>query len=201
MITPPINDVMKVLMVATREEKVLLNCYIQTGARRSEIFRWKWLEDINFDRKQYRLGTKKTKDGSMSYRWFPMSEELYSDLWWWYNNRPVKTSMWVFCVSLETHLHYGEPHKDYRGFLRRLCDRAQVPRFGYHGLRAFFASVLADKHKQSSKTIQILLRHANVSTTERYLNKLHTDLSGVVNLISETIHEGHTDGTHKIKKG
>ena len=136
--TPPINDVLKVLMVATREEKVLLNSYIQTGARRSEIFRWKWFEDINFDQKQYRLGTRKTRDGSMSYEWFPMSEELYSDLWWWFQNRPVKDSPWVFCVSRRDHPQYGQPHKDYRWFLYRLCERAQVPRFGYHGLRAFF---------------------------------------------------------------
>jgi hypothetical protein len=38
-------------------------------------------------------------------------------------------------------------NKDYRGFLRRLCNRAEVPRFGCHELLAFFASVLADNYK------------------------------------------------------
>jgi integrase len=80
--TPPQEDILKLLMAATREERIFLNCYLQTGARRSEIFRWTWVDDINFERREVRLGTRKTRDGSMSYETLPMSGELYQDLWW-----------------------------------------------------------------------------------------------------------------------
>lgn len=67
--TPSTEDVLKVMAAATREELVFLNCYLQTGARRSEIFRWTWVEDINFEKREVRLTTKKTKDGSPDSQW------------------------------------------------------------------------------------------------------------------------------------
>ena len=80
--TPPTKDVLKLLAAATRKETAFLYAYIYTGARRSEIYRWIWNEDINFERRTYRLGTRKNRDGSMSYEWFPMPDELYEQLWW-----------------------------------------------------------------------------------------------------------------------
>lgn len=50
--TPPSQDVLQVLMVANRKERVLLYAYIQTGARRSELYRWNWIDDINFEKRQ-----------------------------------------------------------------------------------------------------------------------------------------------------
>jgi len=40
------------------------------------------VEDVNFDQRIYRLGTRKTRDGSMEYEWIPMTNEVLDSLWW-----------------------------------------------------------------------------------------------------------------------
>jgi len=181
--TPPSKDVLKVLMAATRPEKVFLYAYIQTGARRSEIFRWTWLEDINFDRRQYRLGTRKTRDGSMSYEWFPMGQELYDELFWWWNNRTVKESPYVFVNDHEWSAHYGEPYTYRRKFMSGICKRAGVKTFHFHALRRFCASMLSDAGK-STNAIRRFLRHKNVRTTEIYIQNINDDMQDVADALS-----------------
>ncbi|MBW2059682.1 MAG: hypothetical protein JRJ26_19515 [Deltaproteobacteria bacterium] len=47
--------------------------------------------------------------------------------------------------------------------MRRLCEAAGIdPPFGLHALRRYCASSLADRHKQSTKTIQRFLRHSRI---------------------------------------
>ena len=164
--TPPTEDVLRVIAVANREERIFLNCYLHTGARRSEIFAWRWNEDINFERREVRLGTRKTRDGSIEYEWLPMSDMLYEELWSWWLNRPIKDPTYVF-VSTSNRYH-GKPFTTRNRFLRGLCKRAGVQPFGFHALRRYVASFLADTHKVSAKTIQRILRHKNLATTERY---------------------------------
>ena len=132
--TPPTEDVLRLLAVANREEGVFLDCYLQTGARRSEIFRWTWVEDINFEKREVRFGTRKTKDGSMEYQWFPMSDDLYDSLWWLWNHRKFKQSPYVF-VDARPGAHYGKHYKVRRRFMRGLCERAGIKPFGFHALR------------------------------------------------------------------
>lgn len=197
--TPPTKDVLKVLAAATREEKVFLNCYLQTGARRAEIFRWTWNEDINFDRREVRLGTRKTRDGSMEYEWLPMNEELYGELTWWWEHRPIKDTPYVFVsTSAKPGRHYGKPYKERRWFMQTLCKRAGVQPFGFHALRRYVASVLADTHKVSAKTIQRILRHKNVTTTERYIQNINRDLGATMDLLGE---KGYQEGLPKNTKG
>ncbi len=179
--TPPTVDMLKVLATAKREERVLLSCYIQTAARRSEIFRWTWVEDINFEKRQIRLGTRKTRDGSMEYEWLRMSDELYDDLWWWWNNRTIKESPYVFVST--SNRYYGQPFTTRRQFVKGLCKRAGVKEFNFHALRRYVASFLADTQKVSAKSIQRLLRHKNVTTTERYIQNIDHDMEYTVNLL------------------
>jgi integrase len=73
---PSVNDVRKVLAAASRKETVFLLSYIYTGARKSEIFRWTWVDDIDLKTGHYRLGTRKTNDQSMKYQTFPIPSEL-----------------------------------------------------------------------------------------------------------------------------
>jgi integrase len=65
-----------------------------------------------------------------------------------------------------------------------LCKRANIRKLGFHALRRYVASVLADEHKVSAKTIQRLLRHRSVTTTEKYIKKINNDLESTVNLLS-----------------
>jgi integrase len=193
--TPPSEDVLKLLAAANREERIFLNCYLHTAARRSEIFRWTWNEDINFERREVRLGTRKTRDGSTRYDSLPMSDELYHDLWWWWKNRPVKDTPYVFAST--SNRHYGEPFTSRHQFMKGLCKRAGVKTFGFHALRRYCASLLADTHKISAKTIQRILRHRNLATTERYIQNINRDLEATMNLFSE---KGYHEGLPKAEE-
>lgn len=186
--TPSTQDVLALLLAASKAEKVFLQAYLNTGARRSEIFRWTWHEDINFDRREVRLGTRKTRDGSMEYEWLPMTDTLYDELWWWWSNKTMKNSPYVFPSEHRARgSHYGGQYVERRWFLRTLCKRAGVKYFGFHALRRYVASILADTHKVSSKVIQRVLRHKNVGTTERYVKRLHSDLRATMELLKTDI--------------
>ena len=89
--------------------------------------------------------------------------------------RRDKTNPYVFHFS---------GHK-LRYMMERLCKRAEVKPFGFHALRRYVASVLADTHKVSSKTIQRILRHKNVSTTERYIQNINHDLESIMDLLGQ----------------
>jgi integrase len=202
--TPSTEDVLRVLAAATRREKVFLLSYVYTGARRSEIFRWVWDDDINFEQGAYRLGTRKTEDGSMSYEWFPMPDELYNELRWLWNNKvpdrkyteeqaeALKRCPYVF-PNTHPHETFGKPFTQRRWFLHELCEKAEVKPFGYHALRRFFASRLKDIGK-GTKTIQRMLRHQHLHTTEKYIQSLNDDLSGVTEgLLEKKAREPGTD--------
>lgn len=194
--TPPAEDVLKLLMAATRKERVFLDAYLQTGARRSEIFRWNWIDDINFEKREVRLGTRKTKSGSMEYEWFPMSDDLYKSLRWWWKNRTIKESPYVFTDDQKGR-HYGQPYKERRRFMAGLCKRAKIKKFGFHALRRFVASVLADSGK-STNVIKRVLRHKNLRTTELYIQNINNDLKDTLESLNfEKVHEG---GTRKIDR-
>lgn len=55
----------------------------------------------------------------------------------------------------------------------------------------YVASVLVDTHKLSAKTIRRILRHKNLSTTEKYTLNINQDMDAVVNLLS-------TNGPHMV---
>jgi integrase len=182
--TPPIEDVLRLLAVATRNEKIFLDCYIQTGARRSEIFRLLWT-DVDFNRRMIRLGTRKTKDGSMKYRNIEMSDSLYQSLWWQWENRKFRRSPYVF-IDDQPGPHYGKPYKARRRFMAGLCKRAGVKQFGFHALRRFVASVL-DSKNVPLKQIQLILGHSRPTTTDRYLDNLHQGQKVFMDRISEAL--------------
>ena len=118
----------------------------------------------------------------MEYEYFPMSETLYEYLWWWWNNRDVKDSPYVF-PNDRPGLHYGRPHVDQRKYLKRICIRAGVKPFGYHALRRYEASDLADTHNVGAMTIQRILRHKKLATTERHIQKINSDLKSTLYLL------------------
>jgi integrase len=194
--TPPSEDVLKVLAAATRQQTVLLLSYIYTAARRSEIFRWTWVEDINLEKRSYRLGTKKTHDGSWSYEWFPMPDELHAELAWWWHNRTFRDSPYVF-TDEQPGPHYGKPHTARRRLMAGLCKRSGVKAFGFHALRRFVASRLSDMGK-STNTIRRMLRHRSVHTTELYIQNINKDLKGIA---SGILDEKGTKAGHEREGG
>jgi integrase len=170
---PPVEDFDKVFDLAEGQDKVMLTAFLYLAARRGEIFRLKWT-DIDFHNGAVRLTTRKTEDGSMRPDWIPMTAELKRSFLLWWQERPYKSSEYVFTMlddGFSAKHGPGSPFKQRRHFMGKLCKRAGIEPFGFHAIRHLSAVILYKEGKPLS-LIQKILRHQNPSTTEIYLASL-----------------------------
>jgi integrase len=177
---PPAQDIDKVMMACEGQDRVMLQCYYFTFARRGEIFNWIW-EDVNFEKQSYRLWTRKRLHSDMQADYFPLPEdsELYQALKWQWEHRN-KNSPYVF-----TDTESGDKFTHRNRFMKGLCKRAGVKAFGIKAFRKYGPSVLNDIHRVSIKKLQRLLRHQTQTTTEIYLKKIDDDLSVGLRLLEK----------------
>jgi len=170
---PPEEDFWKVYGVAEGQDKVMLLAFLHLAARRSEIFRITWA-DVDFGNSRIRLWTRKRQGGSYEYDWLPMTGELRKSLLWWWEHRPIKDQSHVFLCLDNTEFcreYYGQPFMYRLHFMQRLCERANVTRFGFHAIRHLSASILF-KLGYEVGVMQAILRHKSPNTTERYLKSI-----------------------------
>ena len=159
---PPEEDFWKVYdSCENQNDKVLLLFLLHTGARIQEAFRLVW-SDVDFERQQIRLGTRKTASGGLEYAWIPMTGELMEAL---VRHKTQSRSLNVF-VSKS-----GKPMTHRQHFMKRACERAGVVPFGFHGIRHLTATILAHAGLDLP-SIQAVLRHHNPTTTARYIQSL-----------------------------
>ena len=166
-IIPKEKDILKLLLTTDPEtdEKDLLIVLLHTLARIDEALRLKW-QDINFEKRTLTKWTKKTKDGSYKAVTVSVNQELYDTLYNRWQNRNQDT--WVF-FNPKTGNRYIRRSR----FMKGLCKRAGIePYFGFHALRHLMASLLADNPKVTTKTIQGILGHEKINTTEIYLHEV-----------------------------
>lgn len=142
----------------------MLLSFLHLAARRNEIFNLR-SEDVDLKRKQIRLYTRKRRDGSLEFDWLPLTDRLFIEL-----NKILSenASEWIF-PNPKT----GIPYLARQKWLPRLCEIAQVKRFGIHSIRHLSASILI-KNKISLIDIQTILRHKKLITTERYIHRLES---------------------------
>lgn len=159
---PAEEDFWKVYKVTKGQDRVMLLAYLHLAARRSELFRMKW-EDVDFPNCRVRIGTRKRAGGNMEYDWLPMTEELFKVL---FKHRQNAKTEWVFSEP-----ERGQPFTSRQHLMPRLCKKAKVKRFGLHAIRHLTASILAQADVPMV-TIQRILRHKNLMTTERYIRGL-----------------------------
>ena len=141
---PSEEDVLRLLSVCDRRDRLFLLCYLHTAARRSEIFRLTW-EDINLTSKEIRLGTRKTMGGGLEHEWLPMTDELTEELKWWYRERPFKDNPHVWVIPEGNYA--GTPYTFRHKFLKGACRRAGIKPFGFHSLRRYAASIVRGRDK------------------------------------------------------
>jgi integrase len=178
----PIADIMKVLLVAKGHDRGLIGSYWHTGARKSEVLRWTWADDINFEERWVSLGTRKNRTGEMAYEKLWMNDDLYKLLMWqWRNRHP--TSPYVFCHMNPESKLYGKRFVVRWKLLKKLCGDAKVEPFGYHDIRHTVAKYLNDLQKVNLKKVQQVLRHRRQTTTEIYLEGNYTDTRDVMGLL------------------
>jgi len=136
-----------------------------TMARVDEILRLTWL-DVNFEHQTVSLWTRKRKDGNMESDLIPMNDDLKEILMRRWKSKTQ--TEWVF-YNEKTKTRFNRRPK----FMPGLCKRAGItPPIGFHSLRHFMASYLADRQKVSKMTISQLLRHRSLGTTEIYLQSI-----------------------------
>jgi integrase len=180
----PIKDILKVLLAAQGHDRVLIGSYWHTGARKSEVLRWTWADDVNFDERWVRLGTRKSRSREMVYENLWMNDDLYKLLMWqWKNRHP--SSHYVFCHMNPKSKYYGMPYVATWKLLKKLCKDAGVESFGYHDIRHTVAKYLNDLQKVSLKKVQQVMRHRKQSTTEIYVEGNYTDTQSVMKLLEE----------------
>ncbi len=147
----------------TDQDATMLLAYLHLAARKSELFRLTW-DDVDFEEMRIRLYTRKTKDGSWEEAWLPMTDDLKDSLTT--QRQKEMDKKWVF-IDPES----GYPYMQRRHWMKNLCRRAKVRHFGLHAIRHLTASILA-KAGTPMIDIQTILRHKNLSTTERYIRRL-----------------------------
>ena len=75
------------LLVAQGHDRVLVGAYWHTGARKGEVLRWTWDEDINFEERWVRLGTRKNRSSEMTYEKLWINDDLLKLLQWQWERR------------------------------------------------------------------------------------------------------------------
>ena len=178
----PIQDILKVLLVAEGQDRVLIGSYWHTGARKGEILRWTWDEDINFEERWVRLGTRKNRSGEMSYEKLWMNDDLHKLLKWQWDHRHP-TSPHVFCHNNPKDKRYGQRFIARWKLLKSLCKKAGVEAFNYHDIRHTVAKYLNDLQKVGLKRVQQVMRHRRQTTTEIYVEGNYSDSQDVMELL------------------
>ncbi|MBN1545269.1 MAG: tyrosine-type recombinase/integrase [Syntrophaceae bacterium] len=159
---PPESDFWKVYEVVEGQDKVMLLAYLHLAARRSELYRLRW-EDVDFAGQKVRIGTRKRLGGSLEYDWLPITDELFNAM---ILHRQEAQTEWVF-----PNPERGVPFIVRQRHMKRICRKAEVKPFGLHAIRHLTASILAQEDVPMV-TIQRILRHKQLTTTERYIRGL-----------------------------
>ena len=170
---PPEEDFWKAYAEAKGQDRIMLLAYLHLAARRSELFRLRWEEDVDFKNGQVRLYTRKRKDGTLEYDWLPMTADLSDALRWWKENRTFTDAEHVFVCEQDGFGQelMGKPFRARIHFMNRLCERARVKAFGLHAIRHLTASTLY-RRGEPLGVMQAILRHKSPNTTALYLKSL-----------------------------
>lgn len=168
----PIDDVLKVLSIASQDQKDLIMAYLLTGARKSEILTMTW-DDIDLQAKTYKLHTRKTGNQLIKTSLHSMPEQLYEIIIRKLENRNprVRYVFWHRFYSHKRKEYVEDRYMSLNKFTKRLCDKAEVPLFTLHQFRHLAATILKASGMPMSQ-LQLFLRHDHQSTTELYAGHL-----------------------------
>lgn len=178
---PTLEDFYAVVSACeTEQDRIMLWTYLQTGARREELFRLGW-KDVDFKKQQIRLYWRKNKKGQWEEAWLPVKDDLIKLL----KSHQKVTGLQKFVFlnfNGSTNPRYWLPYLYRQHWLKNLCEDAGVKQFGFHGIRHLFASILAAQNVPLVE-IQYMLRHKHLTTTQRYIHRLKKENRDVIKVL------------------
>lgn len=156
------------LLAAGPERPFFLTVFYTLG-RVGEIFRLQWA-DLDWQRREIRLWTRKRKGGQMEEDWLPLAPELADVL-----QTLLQCRRRLACGPLNSEYVFvnpqsGQPYTQRRRILQGICRRAGIREFNFHAIRHLGADWLMN-HGEDLRTISRYLRHKSLRTTERYLRR------------------------------
>lgn len=167
---PEMEEFWKVYSAARdSSDRLMLLVALHTGARRDEMFRLNW-KDIDFISQKIKLCWRKNNAGEWRESWLPMSDDLAEAL----RKQRQVTGLLGNVFMWRTDDGKWLPYQYRQHWLKKLCKRAGVEPFGFHGIRHLFASILASKNVPLVE-IQKMLRHGSIQTTARYIHSLQKE--------------------------
>lgn len=196
------------LKTGDRQDRNMLIAFANSGARRSELFRIKFSEDVDFSERLLRLGSRKNKARELRYREIPMNQALYNTLQDQFKRR-LPSSDYVFQNRAiwedkegritRRHPNYGDRFTARRRYMAGLCKAAKVKPMGFHAMRRYFASKLIE-NGEDLETIRHLMGHKSASTTDRYIYRLKSDLRVIRAAVDRISNQKYTPA-YTNKKG
>jgi len=183
------EDMVK-LFLAAGELRPFLLALFSLAARVGEINNLRW-EDVNFEKRQVTLWT--SKGGTWREQPKAMNNELYEEL---LRLHSKKSGLWVF-PNPKT----GEPYRDRRRQIKRICKTAGVSYLGWHAIRHHVASLLVDAEKISLPTVQKMLGHANLTTTQIYVQELSDGMKEAAELLKTKSNDNAEKFTDTYESG
>ncbi|MBF0481646.1 MAG: site-specific integrase [Desulfovibrionaceae bacterium] len=183
--SPPYEDILKIISTADEDTADYLTILKDTLARVNEINKLTW-DDVDFKNRQITLRTRKKKGGAETPRLIPMTNTVRMIL-----KKRIKTTdrniPWVFhheYFSKDAKGYVVGQYKDRKKFMKTLCEKAGVKYFRFHGIRHSAASYLNQK-KVPLTSIQSLLGHEKLTTTQIYLHHSPESLRDAIKLLEE----------------
>jgi len=156
------------LLAAGPERPFFLTVFYTLG-RVGEIYRLTW-SDLDWQRGEIRLFTRKRKGGELEEDWLPLAPELQETLWGLYQRRASGAGFPAGTPYVFINPRTGSPYTQRRKILRTICRRAGIREFGFHAIRHLGADWLMN-HGEDLRTISRYLRHKSLATTEKYLRR------------------------------
>ena len=184
---PSVDDVVRVILASEGEVQDYLWTIALTMGRMSEVNRMEW-KDVDFANKTITLYCRKNRGGNFVGRKIPITKTLKDVL-----TRRLKgnNTQWVFqhtYFSRKVGKWVTGPYASRKRIMGTLCKKAGVKYFRFHPLRHFGASLLL-KEGVDRKTIQELLGHANIKTTDIYLHSFEGSDNDAMNHLDSTLNQ------------
>jgi len=163
---PPLNNILKVVEAADREEKLILLLSLATAARRVEIFRLQVETDFIAEDNIVVLTTEKTNGRGQRRDKVKIPDALSTEIQKYVEEKERTASLFDYVCP-----ERGE----WNDRLNELCIAQGVKPFTIHAIRHRVATELIKK-KVPLTDVQSILRHTRASTTDKYIHNIGENL-------------------------